>query len=70
MPSAQMVSQAADYAEFETRFCAADHGKEHIFVLPVAILNDEKGVTCDNGESMFRTAERTGKIRISIASTR
>jgi hypothetical protein len=55
--SAQTVSQAADYAEFKTQFCAADHGAEHIFVLPVAAFSDEKGVACDNGESMFRTAE-------------
>jgi len=55
--SAQMVSQAADYSEFKAQFCAADHGEEHIFVLPVAVLSEQKGVACDNGESMFRTAE-------------
>jgi hypothetical protein len=55
--AASTVSQAASYAEFKEQFCAADHGGEHIFVLPVAIFSEEKGVTCDNGESMFRTAE-------------
>lgn len=55
--SAQMVSQSADYSEFKTQFCAAEHDGEHIFVLPVAVFSEEKGVACDNGESMFRTAE-------------
>jgi len=55
--SASVVSQAASYAEFKEQFCAADHAAEHIFVLPVTVFSEEKGVSCENGESMFRTAE-------------
>lgn len=55
--SAQTVNQAANAAEFNEQFCAADHTGQHIFVLPMAVFSDEKSVTCDNGESMLRTAE-------------
>lgn len=55
--AAGVVSQSASYAEFKEQFCAADHAAEHIFVLPVTVFSEEKGVSCDNGDSMFRTAE-------------
>jgi hypothetical protein len=51
------VSEAADYTMFEEQFCAANRAEQHIFVLPTAIFSQEKGVTCDDGESMFKVAE-------------
>jgi len=51
------VSEATDYTMFEEQFCAANRAEQHIFVLPTAILNKEKGVTCGDGESTFRVAE-------------
>jgi len=51
------VSQATNFTMFQEQFCTANRAEQHIFVLPTAILGEEKGVTCDDGESTFRVAE-------------
>ena len=51
------VSQAANYTQFKEQFCAANRAQEHIFVLPLEVLSQETGVTCDDGESTFRITE-------------
>jgi hypothetical protein len=55
--SAQTVSQTANYEEFTKQFCAADRGGQHVFVLPLAVFDEQNSVTCKNGDSKLRAAE-------------
>lgn len=52
--SAQTVSQSANAEEFTKQFCAADRGAQHIFVLPLAVFDEQKSVTCKDGDSKFK----------------
>ena len=54
--SDQSMSQAANFEEFTAKFCAASRTAPHIFVVPVAVF-EEQTVTCDDGDSTLRTAE-------------
>jgi hypothetical protein len=55
--SAQTVSQAANAEDFTKQFCAADRGAQHIFVLPLAVFDEQSSVTCKDGDSKLRAAE-------------
>ena len=55
--SAQLIVEANDYDEFKTKFCAADHSEEHIFVFPAAIYKDHKTIECAGGTFGLRSTE-------------
>jgi hypothetical protein len=47
----------ANYDEFTQKFCSANRDAQHIFVLPIAVFNQNNSVKCDDGESRLRTSE-------------
>lgn len=53
----ELVSQAADLAEFEKRFCGASREGEHIFVVPAAIFTETQSVNCEDGTSTLRMTQ-------------
>lgn len=53
---AATISESADYDEFTSQFCAAADG-QHIFVVPTAVLTDQKSINCEAGASGIRIAE-------------
>ncbi len=60
MPAAlagEMVSSSKDFASFTDTYCGADRSTEHIFVLPLAALEDNGTVACDFGTSKIRVSE-------------
>ncbi|MEM6464279.1 MAG: hypothetical protein AAF724_20430 [Pseudomonadota bacterium] len=52
-----MVSSSADFASFTTAFCGADRSAAHIFVVPLAALEDNSTVSCDFGTANIRVSE-------------
>ena len=55
----EMISQVSDPSDFTKTFCAASREAPHIFVLPADLfqVGEQKGVTCDDGESKLRVSE-------------
>ncbi|MCP4328907.1 MAG: hypothetical protein GY791_10780 [Alphaproteobacteria bacterium] len=55
--SQSMVTQAVAYDDFRNKFCAASRDFAHIFIVPIAVFDDYKSVTCSDGESTLRVSE-------------
>ena len=53
----ELVTEAADLAEFQEHFCAAGRESERIFVVPAAIFTETQSVGCEDGTSTLRMTE-------------